>query len=36
MRLSLREEFVECDMTRQYKDLETLWSFVIFSRVAII
>ena len=37
MRLSLRVEFVDCDMTRrQGKDLETLWSFAILSRVAII
>ena len=29
MRLLLREEYVECDMKRQCKDLETLWSFAI-------
>ena len=29
MRLSLRVEFVDSDMTRQCKDLETLWSFTI-------
>ena len=33
MRLLLRVEFIDCDTTRQCKDLETLWSFAIFSRV---
>ena len=33
MRLSLTVEFIDCDMTRQCKYLETLWSFAIFSRV---
>ena len=36
MRLSLLVEFVDCDMTRQFKNLETLWSFAIFNRVPII
>ena len=36
VRLSLRVEFVDCDITRQCKNLETLWSFVIFSRVPMI
>ena len=36
MRLSLRVESVDCDMAIQCKDLETLWNFAIFSRVAII
>ena len=37
MRLSLRVEFVDCDIDKTiYKDLETLWSFAIFSRVAAI
>ena len=33
MRLSLTVEFIDCDMTRQCKYLETLWSFAIFGRV---
>ena len=33
---SLRVEFVDRDMTRPCKDLETLSSFAIFSRVSII
>ena len=33
MRLSLRVEFVDCDMATECKDLETLRSFAIFSRV---
>ena len=33
MRLSLRVEFIDCDMTRQGKYLET---FAIFSRVPIV
>ena len=36
MRLSLLVELIDCDMTRQFKNLETLWSFAIFSRVPII
>ena len=32
MRLSLRVEFIDCDMTRQCKYLE-MRSFAIFSRV---
>ena len=36
LRLSLRVEFVDCDMTRQCKSLETLWSFAEFSRVVTI
>ena len=35
MRLSLRVEFDDCDMTRQCQDLETLSSFAIFCRVPI-
>ena len=35
MRLSLKVEFVDCDMTWHCKDLETLGSFAIFSRVPI-
>ena len=36
LRLSLRVEFVDCDVTRQCKGLETLSSFAIFNRVAVI
>ena len=36
MRLPLSVEFVDYHMTRQCKDLETLWSFAIFSAVPII
>ena len=35
MRLSLRVEFIDCDMTRKGKYFET-WSFAIFSRVPIV
>ena len=36
MRLSLTVEFVDCDMKRQYKDLETLLGFAKLIRVPII
>ena len=35
MRLSLRAEFIDCDMTFMCKYLEA-WSFAIFSRVPIV